>query len=325
MPRKLRVEYAGAIYHVINRGNYRTWVFESEGARKAFEDCLWMTCRRCGWVLHAYVLMGNHYHLAVETPEPNLSVGMHWLEATFANRFNRFRGEKGHVFQGRYKALLVEPGTAGLGRLCDYINLNPCRAGLCDVAGLARYEGSLYKYLFEPQRREPFMSPQTGLQYAGIMSDTAPGWEAYARHLQSRLTAQGVTADEEGTSLSEGWAIGSEAFRASMSLKHQPVQTARFAGAASAREAMELQWQARLDACLAVLRPEERRDKCKSAVWKIAVAASMKQHSSVSNGWLAARLGMGTGKYVCRLVGDDQYLAKIEVDMRERLSVIWAT
>ncbi len=105
MPRKLRLEYPGACYHVINRGNYRADIFRTEGTKAAFEACLFEACSKSDWVLHAYVLMSNHYHLAVETPAGNLVAGMHWLQATFANRFNRLRGERGHLFQGRYKAL----------------------------------------------------------------------------------------------------------------------------------------------------------------------------------------------------------------------------
>jgi len=116
MARKLRLEYPGPIYHVINRGNYRTGVFATAGAKAAFEKCLFEASAKSGWVLHAFVVMRNHYHLALETPTGNLVTGMQWLQATFANRFNRLRGERGHLFQGRYKALLVEEGgSAGAG------------------------------------------------------------------------------------------------------------------------------------------------------------------------------------------------------------------
>ena len=77
------------------------------GAGESFERCLYEVVNRCGWKLHAYVIMSNHYHLAVETPEPNLVFGMKWLQSTFATRFNRLRNERGHVFQGRYKAILI--------------------------------------------------------------------------------------------------------------------------------------------------------------------------------------------------------------------------
>lgn len=129
MARKLRLEFSGAIYHVINRGNYRDFVFHSLGTRQAFERCLFQACVCSDWQLHAFVIMGNHYHLALETPQGNLVNGMQWLQATFANRFNRLRGEHGHLFQGRYKALLAEPGER-LGCLCHYIHLNPARAKL---------------------------------------------------------------------------------------------------------------------------------------------------------------------------------------------------
>lgn len=98
MARKIRVEYAGACYHVLNRGNFRSWIFEDPGTRKSFLKCLREVCEAKGWRLHAWVLMGNHYHLCLETPEPNLVEGMKWLQGTFSNRFNRFRKTNGHVF-----------------------------------------------------------------------------------------------------------------------------------------------------------------------------------------------------------------------------------
>ena len=108
MARKLRLEFPGAIYHLINRGNYRSWIFADEKSKAAFESCLLEACERSAWLLHAFVVMSNHYHLAVETPQGNLIAGMQWLQSTFANRFNAFRGEHGHLFQGRYKCLIVE-------------------------------------------------------------------------------------------------------------------------------------------------------------------------------------------------------------------------
>ena len=110
------------MYHVLNRGNYRSWIFEDEGAKSSFEKCLFEACERSGWILHAYCVMGNHYHLAIETPLGNLSSGMKWLQGVFATRYNRFRKERGHLFQGRYKSILVEGGER-LAWLCHYIHL----------------------------------------------------------------------------------------------------------------------------------------------------------------------------------------------------------
>lgn len=88
MARKLRLKFPGACYHVINRGNYRSHIFRSDATKAAFERCLFEACTKSGWVLDAFVLMGNHYHLALETPQGNLVAGMQWLQATFGNRFN---------------------------------------------------------------------------------------------------------------------------------------------------------------------------------------------------------------------------------------------
>ena len=108
MPRKERIEYAGARYHIISRGSYRKDLFSDRKTGEAFEAALFEVVARCGWRLYAYVIMVNHYHLAVETPQSNLVAGMKWIQSTFATRFNRFRGERGHVFQGRYKSILLD-------------------------------------------------------------------------------------------------------------------------------------------------------------------------------------------------------------------------
>ena len=89
MARKLRIQFENALYHVINRGNYRRDVFETAGAPKAFIAVLEEASTMFGWRVHAYVVMRNHYHLALETPKPNLVEGMHWLQGTIAARFNR--------------------------------------------------------------------------------------------------------------------------------------------------------------------------------------------------------------------------------------------
>ncbi len=108
MARKVRLKFPGALYHIINRGNYRHDVFGTVGAADAFVTVLGEACGRYDWRVHAYVVMPNHYHLALETPAGNLVEGMHWLQGTFATRFNRFRSERGHLFQGRYHSPVLE-------------------------------------------------------------------------------------------------------------------------------------------------------------------------------------------------------------------------
>ena len=93
MARKLRLESEGGVYHVLNRGNYRSDIFRGEKTRAAFLKCLGEACEKTGWRVQAWCLMSNHYHLAVETPRANLAEGMRWLQGTFSTRFNRLRQE----------------------------------------------------------------------------------------------------------------------------------------------------------------------------------------------------------------------------------------
>src|SRR5208282_1616047 len=108
MARKLRVEYPGAIYHVMNRGDRWEPIFRDDADRKRFVESLGEACARSGWQVHAYCLMPNHFHLVVETPVPTLVAGMKWFWGTYTGRFNRRHKLFGHLFSGRYKALIVD-------------------------------------------------------------------------------------------------------------------------------------------------------------------------------------------------------------------------
>ena len=112
MARPLRIEYAGALYHITSRGDGREDIYLDDGDRVQFLKVLSEVCTGFNWGLHAYCLMGNHYHLLVETREGNLAKGMRQLNGMYTQRFNREHGRVGHVFQGRYKAILVQKGYA---------------------------------------------------------------------------------------------------------------------------------------------------------------------------------------------------------------------
>ena len=129
MARPLRLEFAGAIYHLTARGNRREDIFEDNVDREVFLSVLEKVCDTYNWVCHAYCLMSNHYHLLIETPDGNLSKGMRQLNGVYTQAHNRKHGRSGHVFQGRYKAIVVEK-EAYLLELCRYIVLNPVRAGM---------------------------------------------------------------------------------------------------------------------------------------------------------------------------------------------------
>lgn len=129
MSRPLRLQYPGAIYHLTSRGNARQRIFLNDSDRELFLDTLSHMISRYGWLCHAYCLMDNHYHLLVETPKANLSLGMRQLNGIYTQAFNRKHARVGHLFQGRYRAILVEK-EAHLLELCRYVVLNPLRAGL---------------------------------------------------------------------------------------------------------------------------------------------------------------------------------------------------
>ena len=133
MARPLRIEFAGALYHVTARGNAQADIFVDDADRQQFLALLHHTVDRNDWYCHAYCLMGNHYHLLIETASPTLAKGMKFLNGTYTQTFNRRHQRVGHVFQGRYKAILVQK-DAHLLELARYIVLNPVRAQMVHTA-----------------------------------------------------------------------------------------------------------------------------------------------------------------------------------------------
>ncbi len=129
MARPLRIEYPGALYHVTARGNARNKIFSSDKDREYFLDLLGFVVERFHWLCHAYCLMDNHYHLIIETPEGNLSKGMRQLNGIYTQKYDWKYKKPGHVFQGRYKAVIVD-NESYLLELCRYVVLNPVRAHL---------------------------------------------------------------------------------------------------------------------------------------------------------------------------------------------------
>ena len=142
MARPIRLEFPGAIYHVTTRGNGGDDIFLDDQDRLQFLTALGEVVSRAGWIVHAYVLMDNHYHLLIETPKDNLSLGMRQLNGVYTQRFNIIHGSGGRVFQGRFKAILVERDGFLL-ELCRYLVLNPLR--LKAVKNINRYRWSSYR------------------------------------------------------------------------------------------------------------------------------------------------------------------------------------
>lgn len=292
MPRKERIEFPGAVYHIISRGNYRKALFAMPGSGESFEKTLFEAAERCRWRIFAYVIMSNHYHLALETPEANLVDGMKWLQGTFATRFNRFHQERGHVFQGRYKSLVVEEGRP-LHGLINYIHLNPVRAGLCRLNDLRRYPLSSYIHFWK-RNRPAGLDRESVLSLAGL-PDSLAGMRAYENMLASVDEADPKKRAALQKQYNRGWFLGSkEAKKSVASSLFKTYPQVLWAGR-DRRELNEEKWDQHVRSELLRLKKNEedvRRD-LKGAPWKIEIARSLRRQFTAGNPWIAQRLNMG--------------------------------
>lgn len=304
MARRPRLEYAGAVYHVMDRGDRSEPIFHDHEDRRRFLLALGQACGRTGWRVHAFVLMGNHYHLLLETPEPNLSRGMHWLQTTYTVRHNKRHGLHGHLFQGRYKAIPVEAEAGDyFATVADYIHLNPLRAGLLrGTRRLGEYIWGSFPLLYgAPQSRPEWLEASRVLAAYGER-DTPLGRRRYRltmekRVRQERRNPQSFSAARQ--SLREGWIIGSEDFLRRM-------RNLLTAGEAARRtEAIpswhdEVEGMRMLENGLALLQPGDLEALPKNHAAKIALAALIKESTTVTNQWLGEHLAMGHATRVSR-------------------------
>lgn len=218
---------------------------------------------------------------------------MRWLQSTFSNRFNRYRKMNGHVFQGRYKAILLE-GDA-VGPVCHYMHLNPVRAGLVEAGSLERYAGGSFYQLWYPRKRWSFQDCGAGLESAGGLADTPKGRRLYLEYL-------GWLSEEEGEgkrlgfeTMCSGWAKGTEAFKKAVSedLKDEDLQ--KFVEA-EASELQEPRWERSLARGLELLKRDESEllEGRKGEMWKVSLARWLGERHLAPNQWIALRLSMGT-------------------------------
>lgn len=301
MARKLRLESEDGVYHVLNRGNYKSAVFRSEKTKRAFLKCLDEACVRTGWIVHAWGLMTNHYHLAISTPRANLVDGMRWLAGTFANRFNRFRDERGHLFQGRYNSLVVDPG-AGLGPLCHYIHLNPVRAHLCAVADLPAYPWTSVHWLHGNAAVPGWYDPAPALRHAGDLLPTTEGKRKYTDYLAWLAEDEPEMKRQQFDRMAKGWLIGTREFGKDMIQEYRELATRGPQLASELNTAKEAAWA---EALGSLLRASERtiedvRTAAKSADWKLRLAAQLRNTSTVTNRWLGVHLHLGARDEVSR-------------------------
>jgi REP element-mobilizing transposase RayT len=178
--RPLRLQFAGALYHVTARGNAREAIFRTTADYERFLELLEQVLSRYGWVCHAYCLLGNHYHLIVETPRANLAAGMRHLNGVYAQAFNRAHRRVGHVLQGRYCAVLVEKERHLLA-LSRYVALNPVRAGLCRAP--ADWPWSSYRAMCGRNSAPPFLT--SGWLLSCFHSNAHRARDRYRRFVES--------------------------------------------------------------------------------------------------------------------------------------------
>jgi len=303
--RRPRIEFAGAVYHVFNRGSGRADLFDSAGAAQAFIDCLFEACERMGWRLHAYGLVRNQYHLALETPRGNLVAGVHWLQSAFGNRFNRFRQRRGHAFRGRYRAILVESGVH-VARLVDYIHLKPVRAGVVVLDQLAQFRWASYRHFVRGAADRPAsLACADWLRALDGLTDTADGWRAYHEHLAWLMADARRQKDAGFERMERGWLHGGDEFRRAMRSDLARMTAARDWGGTELADLNRCEWEQLLEQAARTLKFDFStiRETPKCAAAKVALAAWLKRRTSVTNRWLTEKLHMGAPDGVSRYTG----------------------
>lgn len=304
MARKPRLEYAGAVYHVMNRGNRRQAIFRADGDRTCFLGALGEVCERTGWKVHAYVLMGNHYHLLLETPVPNLTAGMQWLQGTYTKRFNAAHREWGHLFQGRYKAVPVDAEDGYFLAVATYIHLNPARMKGYDFAGarLEDYAWNSYPGYVRKRRREPWLCAERVLASLHL-GDTPAGRARFGEYMRKRVLEvrhadKPWEADGQWKRIRRGWYFGGEDFRDRMMEGIERVVTndkGTAFGGGCIQEHNERQANRLLSRGLEALRLREADlpGMRKSCPEKCALAWLIRKRTSVKTDWIKRRLHMG--------------------------------
>ncbi|QBG48098.1 transposase [Verrucomicrobia bacterium S94] len=330
MPRKPRIEYEGAIYHVMSRGNHQEAIYKDDKDCEVFLDTLGEACDRTGWRIHAFVLMGNHYHLLLETPEANLVAGMKWLQGTYTQRFNSRHKFWGHLLQGRYKALLVD-GTGGdyFLTVSNYIHLNPVRVKGFDPRKrtLADYRWSSFPLYGRPSKRPDWLCVDRTL---GCMEleDSVAGRRNYRRIMNKRVAEVAasdnpVEFDSQWNHIRRGWCFGADQFKADMLERIDRLSGKResFCGE-EVRQHDEVEAERLLQQGIECLQLDEQSlyGMRKGADEKALLAWLIRRHTVVSNAWIAERLHMGRADCLSRYPRRiDETEDELLIKKRERL------
>ena len=322
MARQIRIEYEGAMYHVMARGNRRERIFVDDEDRRMFLKTIGKACEMTGWRVHAWVLMRNHYHLLIETPEANLVSGMKWVQNAYTRRFNVRHHQWGRLFGDRYKAVSVEGSGYYYQTLMDYIHLNPVRAKIVNPSegqSVMDYAWSSLAsgYALLPGKRTPWLSVAAGLNGFGL-PDTAIGRRRFIQRLDRRVVEEGAEnagipvvgpeVDARCSQLQRGWYWGSQEFAEKLielGKKLTGKQKSRIYRSADERHAHQ---EAEAERILAIgfrvfgLDKELVAELPGSDERKVAIAKAIWTKTTVSQKWIADELGMKSAANVSQQI-----------------------
>lgn len=340
MARGIRIEFPGARYHVMARGNRRELIFRDAHDHRFFLKALAEACGMTGWQVHAWVLMRNHYHLLIETPSANLVAGMRWLQNTYTRRFNVRHKQWGRLFGDRYKAIPVDRSDYYYETLLDYIHLNPARAGLIDPSqghGILDYPWSSVAggYALPPRERAAWLAAPRGLAVFGF-PDTLRGRRQFVQRLDKRIAKEqreslGIPPeqareDKRYSDLRHGWYWGSQAFRERLlSLCHhrldQPKTHSSLQGLESKHQG-EIKARQLLAEGLraAALTTEALPGLRGSDPRKVAIARVLRANSTASLQWICDHLAMksaaNVSQQIRRAKDEEKLAARLPNSMR---------
>ncbi len=292
------------------RGNRRENIFQDEKDHQIFLETLAEVCERTGWVLCAYVLMPNHYHFVFQTPEANLVAGMKWFQGAYTKRHNFRHKQWGHVFQGRYKAVLIDPSdTVYFRTACNYVHLNPVRAklvGTVDTPPLEDYPWSSSWYLSRPLSQTPeWLALNRVIEESLSQPDSLRSRRSYLAYLK----AEAAEVDEEigYSALRRGWFFGGSEYKSELKddlCEHLgSLDRNSFVGEPR-RMHDETEAERLLSIAVGIVGLDlaEKDSLKKNDPKKEVIAWFLSKKTSVGQGWISKQLGMGVASSVSHAI-----------------------
>jgi putative transposase len=289
---------------VMSRGDHREEIFADDDDRKRFLETLEEACGKTDWQVHSFCLMSNHFHAVIETPRANLTAGMKWFLGAYTKRFNARHKLFGHLFSGRYKALIVDgSGTGYLKTVCDYVHLNPVRAGLLrPQQPLEDYRWSSYPYYIREEPRPRWLRVDRLLGEWRLSWDEPGASQKFAALIEARRQGEW---EQEFKALERGWCFGSDEFREEM-LVYIEQQKGKWHYGEELRECMEAKAERILRESLSArnLKEEQLANLRKGHPTKLSMAQKLRAETTMTVEWIAKRLGMGSRGHLTQLLHD---------------------